>query len=156
MGIEFKVAAQAAREDDADRDVIEVTFPEPLGVLKAYRPSTAQSEILGSQLRIQPTLTALELARVIFEDRGDDVVEWLTDMLMERRIEQRDLIGGWGENGEGKNEEGLIDGILRQFTGRPTGPSTGSSSSRSAGGRKSTARSRGKGSIQSDSRSTAS
>jgi hypothetical protein len=149
---EFKVAAQAARSED----VVEVTFPEPFGVLNAHRPTTAQAEILGSQLRSNSTLAALEFVRIIFAERGDEVVDWLRGLLLDGKIDREDLIGGWGQNEEGKNEQGLLDGIIRQFSGRPTEPSTGSSRSQSAGGRRSTARTPGPGSIPSDSPSTGS
>lgn len=151
MGIEFKVAADAAKPDG---DVVEVTLPEPFGVVDAHRPTTAQGEILGSQLQIRPTLTALEFTRIIFG--REDIAEYFRDLLLDGKIQREDLIGGWGENDEGKPEKGLIDQILLQFTGRPTAPSTGSSRSRSAGGRRSTGRSPGVGSIPSDSPSTGS
>lgn len=151
MGIEFAVAARAARPDG---DVVEVTLPEPFGVKLAKRPTVAQGEILGSQLNARPTLTALAFLEVIFED--DAVVEYFRGLLLAGTIDRRDLVGGYGENEDGLPEKGLIDEILGHFTGRPTGPSTGSSSSRSAGGRRSTGRSPGTGSIPSDSPSTAS
>lgn len=150
MGIEFKVAAAAARGDD---DVVEVTFPEPIGVVKAKRLTTAQAEIMGTELRLRPTVTALKIAAI---SMGTEVADYLEALLLDGVIDQPDLIGGWGENDEGKNEEGLIDSLIRQFTGRPTGPSTGSSTSQTAGGRRSTARTPGKGSTRSASRSTGS
>lgn len=144
MGFEFKVAAQAARSED----VIEVTFPDPLGVVNAHRPTTAQSEILGSQLRLQPVQASLEFARIVFADRGDEVADFLRNALLDGLIDLPDLIGGWGPNDEGRNEVGLFNGLIQQFSGRPTVPSTASSSSQSSGGRRSTGkRTPGPGSI---------
>lgn len=150
MGIEFHIAAAAERGDE---DVIEVDFGGDLGVREAKRITTAQAELLAAQIRQYPTLGALEMIRA---SMGDEVAEHLRELLLAGIIDRNDLIGGWGENDEGKNEIGLLDQIIRGFTGRPTAPSTGSSRSQSTGGRRSTVRTPGKGSIQSSSRSTGS
>lgn len=146
MGLEFKVAARAAREDDENRDVIEVAFPEPIGTRLASRPTTAQAEILGEAIRNTPTLAALEFVNITI---GPEVADYLRNLLLDGSIERNDLIGGWGPNEDGRNEVGLVDGIIAEFSGRPTGPSTASSGSRTTGGRKSTRRTPGVGSTAS-------
>jgi hypothetical protein len=152
MGIEFRVAAKSARAT-ADQDVVEVTFPNPIGVVKAVRPTSAQAELIGESLRISPTRGALEFVGVTM---GAKVESYLRGLLLDGTLDREDIIGGWGENDEGKNVDGLIDQIMEEFTGRPTEPSTDSSSSRATGGRSSTRRSPGKGSTRSTSPSSAS
>jgi len=148
MGIEFRVAAAAERGEE---DVVEVDMGGELGVVEARRITSAQAEILASRIRQYPTLGALDMIEAFM---GSDVREYLYDLLMKGAIDRNDLIGGWGENDEGRNEQGLLDQLIAQFTGRPTAPSTGSSRSQSTGGRRSTARTPGKGSTRSSSPST--
>lgn len=150
MGIEFKIAAAAAR---ADAEVIEINLGD-FGTVEARRPTTAQAQILGADMQQMGTVNAaLAFIEMLV---SKEAAEYLRGLIRQGVIDREDLVGGWGENDEGLNEEGLVDQIIKGFTGRPTAPSTGSSRSQTAGGRRSTGRTPGKGSTRSPSPSTAS
>lgn len=145
--IEFNVAAEA-EEVAEDEDVVEV----PIGakVFQARRPTVAQIALLNGALGAKGR-QRLEAAYVFIEAlMGPDARTEVESLVLDRRIDFGDLIGGSDRNPDG----GLIDMILSEFSGRPTEPSTASSQSRSSGGRKSTGRSPGKGSTRSSSPST--
>lgn len=72
-------------------------------------------------------------------------------LLMAGHIELSDLLGG-----NERNPKGLLNAIWEEFRAHPSQPPTDSSKSRIAGGRRSTGRSRGPGSIPGDSPQTAS
>ena len=140
--IELNVAARAA-EIGEDEEVVEV--PIDGVVYQARRLTLMQS----AQLATART-TGIGIVNVLWQliegMLGTEAREHLERLVWERRIDLDDFIGG-----SEQNPKGLIDQIQEHFTGHPTKPSTGSSSSQAATGRKSTVRSRGKGSIQSDS-----
>lgn len=139
--IEFAVAAEAA-EVDEDEDIVEVEID---GVkYTARRPTTAQSALLAVAL----TQTGTERLSAIFNIAeallGTEGREHIERLVWARRIDLDDLIGG-----NEKHAEGLLDSIFSEFSERPTQPSADSASSQPVGGRKSTGRSPGKGSIHS-------
>lgn len=146
MGIEFNVAAKAkVAEADPDEDVVEV--PIDGKVYHARRPTTAQSALLSSSLSkgdIGEVYTLIEAMM------GRDARRHVERLVWNRQIEFGDLVGGTDQNPDG----GLIDMVFAEFAGRPTVPSTDSSPSRAAGGRRSTGRSPGRGSTGSTSPST--
>jgi hypothetical protein len=148
MGINFNVAAEA-HEAAKDEQVVEV--PIDGTVYLARRPTTAQAALLS--MAMATTDGAARLAsvfRLIEGLLGEEALGAVQNLVWARRIDFGDLIGGSEENPDG----GLVDQIFAEFSKFPTEPSTDSSSSRTAGGRRSTGRSPGKGSIRSTSPST--
>lgn len=148
MAINFQVAAQAAAAGE-DEPVVDV--PIEGKVYQARKLTVAQSALLPIAFgatnvrdRLSAAMTVLEM---LIGPEGTRVIERL---IIGRRIDFGDIIGGSEQNPEG----GLIDQILSEFSQHPSQPSTDSSASRPNGGRKSTGRSRGTGSIRSDSTST--
>jgi hypothetical protein len=146
--LEFAAAA-TAHEAGEDEDVVEVGLAGR--TLIARRPTTAQSVLFSSMQmdgdggkRASGMFTMLD---ILFNpsDRA-----YIKNLILERKLDFDDLIGGSEQNPDG----GIIDSILAEFGARPTQPSTDSSPSRAAGGRKSTGRAPGKGSTRSTSRST--
>lgn len=119
-------------------DGVEYTVP---------RPTSAQVGMFISTLRTASVGEAVfEMVEVLL---GRDGLRHIQRLVKERRIELSDLFGG-----SELNPSGLIGNIIEEFSGRPTQPSTDSSESQPSGGRKSTGRARGKGSIPSTSPST--
>lgn len=150
MAIAFQAAAHAA-EISPNEDVVEV--PIDGVVYKARRPTPMQGALLNEALTSTSGAARLSAVfKLIQALLGTEAREVLEEMAWDRRIDFPDLIGGSEQNPEG----GLLDQIFAEFAARPTEPSTDSSSSQTPGGRKSTGRSPGKGSIRSDSPSTAS
>lgn len=144
MGINFQVAAEAAMAAD-DEDVVEV--PIAGQVFYARRPTTAQAMLLNQSLNGTGAARLSATFRLVEGLMGEKAQALVEDLIWARRIDLGDLIGGSDQNPDG----GLIDQIFAEFTGRPTAPSTDSSGSQSAGGRRSTGRSPGKGSTRSPS-----
>lgn len=148
MGIAFKAAAEAA-DIGEDEDVVDV--PIEGKIYKARRPTPIQGALLNEALTATNGAVRLTAVfKLIQALLGPEAKTVLEEMAWDRRIDFPDLIGGSEQNPEG----GLIDQIFAEFAARPTEPSTDSSSSRTSGGRKSTGRSPGKGSIHSGSPST--
>lgn len=145
--LEFNIAAEAS-EASEDDDYVEI----PLGdkVFRAYRPTVAQGALLVATRGTGNVGMAFKLIRGIVGDEFADIIE---EAVWNRRLDFDDLVGGGTELNP---DHGLLDGIFEQFGERPTKPSTVSSSTPERGGRKSTGRSPGKGSIPSPSRSTGS
>lgn len=160
MGIEFNVAAKAkeaeelrASGDDESADDLElVEVPIDGKIFRAKRPD-------ASKLTVVLTADAQQLPRMILkliEDMftipgkdgqdGKEVKKILQDLIWEGAITFSDLFIGTEQN-----PNGLILQIASEFGGRPTEPSTASAASAQTGGRKSTVRSRGKGSTPSPS-----
>lgn len=147
--IEFVVAAESA-EIGEDEEVVKVPIEDK--VYLARRPTVAQTAFLA--LTIQGDgVTKLSATFQILESLiGAEGVNHIQRLVLERRIDIDDLVGG-----SKKNKVGLVDSIFKEFTkGRPTQPSSISSSSPGTTGRKSTGRSPGKGSTHSPSPSTGS
>lgn len=153
---EFKVAAKrAAKEDDEATPVIEIPFGDRTLISKI--PSPGQASLFYARLvsdsteeeRDNGTVNAVfGLLRSVLAP-GD--VPYIKELLGEGRIEFSTLFGG-----DDENERGLVEELLREASGRPTEPSSDSSSSQKSTGRPSTGRSPGKGSTRSTSKSTGS
>ena len=155
MGIEFNVAAKAKeaekqREDGVEEpegDYIEVPIEDV--VYRATRPLPGQVTMLTvASASTMPRM----LMQLIQDIMGIEARLHIERLLWAGRIDINDLWLGSEQNPEG----GLVLSIIREFSGRPTEPSTASADSQQSGGRKSTARARGKGSTSSTSDSTAS
>lgn len=146
--VSFNAAAQAS-EIAEDEDVVDV--PINGKTYKARRPTTAQGALLNVGLTGRTMALRMEAIMNLIEAlMGYEARAVVAQMVWERRIDFNDLLGGSEQNPDG----GLIDQIFSEFTARPTVPSTDSSESPTSGGRKSTGRSPGRGSIRSDSPST--
>ena len=150
---EFKVAAKRAAGED--EEVIEIPFGERTLISKV--PTPGQSALFYARLVSEateeerdngPINAVFGLLRSILAD-GD--VPYLKQLLGEGRIEFKTLFGG-----DEENESGLVEELLRLAAGRPTEPSSDSSTSQKSTGRPSTGRAPGKGSTRSTSPSTAS
>jgi hypothetical protein len=141
--IEFSVAAreQTVQEDE---DVVEV--PIDGKVYLARRLTMAQSALLNEALNGSGSGRVRATFDLIQGFMGPEALEHIERLIWERRIDFNDLLGGGSEQNPGG---GLIDQIIEQFSARPTQPSTASSPSPVSGGRRSTGRSRGKGSVPS-------
>lgn len=141
--IAFTVAARAA-EAGEDEDVVEV----PIDGITYYarQPTLGQSALLAEARAGGNTLAMIRAVWQMAEAMmGPEAREHLERLVWEGRIDLTDLVSG-----SEQNDKGLFSQIQEEFTARPTKPSTASSSSQGSGGRKSTARSRGKGSIHSE------
>lgn len=145
--LEFNIAAEASTVNE-DEDYVEV----PIGgkVFRAYRPTVAQGALLVAARGAGNLGMVFKLIRSLLGEEATDIIE---EAIWARRLDFDDLVGGGTKLNP---EHGLVDGIFAEFGERPTQPSTVSSPSRAVGGRKSTGRSPGKGSIPSDSPSTGS
>lgn len=144
MGISFAASAEAYAVGE-DEDVVDV--PIEGIVYKARRPTTAQAALMVGKADL---MVAYNLVEGLMGRQARDHIE---RMVWERKIDLADLIDpdGTEQNPDG----GLIPQIIQEFSaGRPTQPSSGSASSQTTGGRRSTGRSPGKGSIPSTSPST--
>jgi hypothetical protein len=147
--LEFAAAA-AASEVEEDEDVVEVNlFGMPV---TARRLTTAQSALLTAARTQGGAAQAASIFGAIEDMFGTAALDHVKRLIHERRIDMYDLLGG----GTALNpDHGVIDAVTTAFAaGRPTQPSTASSSSRARGGQKSTGRSPGKGSTRSTSPST--
>lgn len=149
MSIEFKVAAEAALVAE-DEDVVEVPINGTM--YYARRPSTAQAVLLNAALTGVGGDRLSAIFRLIEGLLGEEALTEVQNLVWSRRLDLGDLVGGSEQNPDG----GLLDLIFAEFAGRPTEPSTASSPSQRNGGRRSTARTPGKGSTRSTSPSTAS
>lgn len=147
--LEFNVAAEAA-EVAEDEDIVEV--PINGKVFQARRPTVAMGALLNANLNSTGPDRLTVVFRLVEGFMGPEAREEIEALIWDRKIDYGDLIGGSEQNPEG----GLIDRLFEAFAERPTTPSTGSSPSQAAGGRRSTGRSPGKGSTRSPSPSTAS
>lgn len=149
---EFKVAAKKAAGEA--KDVLEIPFGER--TLIASKPSSGQIALFYDRVSTNPSTDepdAGPVSAVFGFLRGvlaDGDLAYLKNLLQKDLIEFELLLGGDDEGG------GLVDTIMEEFAGRPTGPSTDSSGSPASTGRPSTGRTPGKGSTRSSSRSTAS
>lgn len=149
---EFKVAAKKAAGEATDQ--IEIPFGER--TLIAKLPSPGQVALFYDRVSTSPNSKEPDsgpVSAVFGFLRGilaDGDVPYLKSLLQEDRIDFSLLLGGDDEGG------GLVDTIMEEYAGRPTGPSTSSSASPASTGRPSTGRTPGKGSTRSTSRSTAS
>ena len=148
MAIQFQVAAQAAQAGEEEK-IVEVPIE---GITyQARKLTTAQAALIPIALTgpsvVDRLGAALQMIEMLIGSAGAAHVRRL---IIARRIDMGDIIGGSEQNPDG----GLLDQILREFSQHPSQPSADSSSSRPNGGRKSTGRSPGKGSTHSDSTST--
>lgn len=142
--LEFKVAALAeVKEAGDEEDVVEVPIEDEVYVVR--RPTTAQIGLWTTGMHTTAQI-AFEAIETLLGKKGLDHIKRL---IRNRQVDMDDLIGG-----SERNPDGLIGGILEEFAGRPTEPSTASTKSQPSGGRRSTGRSPGKGSTRSSSPST--
>lgn len=146
--IAFTVAAKAADLSE-DEDVVEVPIEDKVYLARRLTPGMAVQLAMAREGTLGDMYQTMWL--VIHAMMGQEAVDHLQRLIWERRIDINDIMGG-----SDQNEKGLINQLQEEFGARPTKPSTDSSSSQAPGGRKSTARSRGKGSIHGDSASTGS
>ncbi len=139
MTIEFKVAAEAATPGEKE-PVVEVPIDGEIFI--ARKPTTAQIAILNVALSsrnlAEQFVGVIDMVEAMMGASGRTKIE---ELLRQRRIDMDDLVGG-----SESNEAGLLDQIVAEFSGRPTKPSTGSSSKSQPSGRRSTGRAPGKGS----------
>lgn len=152
---EFKVGAQrATKAEDGEVSVIEIPFGERTLVSKL--PTSGQVALFYERVSSTPNEKEPDngpVGAVFGFLRGvlaDGDVPYLKGLLQNDQIDFELLLGGDDEGG------GLVDSIMEEYAGRPTGPSTSSSASPASSGRPSTGRTPGKGSTRSTSRSTAS
>lgn len=142
--IEFYAAAKSAELGEGE-DVVQVNLDGTN--YPAVKPTTAQIALMvatgGKDMGV--------IFRVIESILGVEALDVIEQMIWDRRIDLPDLFGG-----SEQNPKGLLGQIIEEFRGNPTPPSTESSNSRQAGGRRSTGRSPGKGSIHSPSTSDSS
>ena len=144
MGISFAASAEAYAVGE-DEDVVEI--PIEGIVYKARRPTTAQAALMvgGGDMQI-----AFNLIEGLMGPQARAHIERL---VWARKIDLADLLDPEGT--EQNPDGGLIPQIIQEFSAaRPTQPSSGSASSQTTGGRRSTGRSPGKVSSRSTSRST--
>lgn len=153
---EFKVAAKrAAKEVDDATEVIEIPFGER--TLIATVPTSGQAALFYTRLTREnneeendngPVNAVFGLLHSVLA-KGD--VPYIKELLGDSRIQFGTLFGG-----DGDNDAGLVESLLKEAAGRPTEPSTDSSPSQESTGRRSTGRAPGKGSTRTTSKSTAS
>lgn len=148
--IDFKIGAKRS-EAEEDGDFVEV--PLDGEVYEARLPSSGQVALFAAAFSGDVPGQAQAVFDMVEAMLGKDALIHIKSLLKNRIIDMDDLYGGGTELNP---ERGLIDSIMEEFTGRPTQPSTASSRSQASGGRKSTARTPGKGSTRSASPSTAS
>jgi len=146
--IEFAVAAKAA-EVGEDEEVLKVPIDGVEYIVR--KPTVGMGALLNVALASGDTIERLGAIYEMLEGMiGEEGRQHVERLIWARRLDIDDLIGGSEQNPKG----GLIDQIFAEFSERPTPPSATSSSSRAAGGRRSTGRSPGKGSTRSASPST--
>jgi len=144
--LEFAAAAEASEADKKDDGGLVVglfgmeVVAEPLTTAQMALLTYARQQGGGAQVA-----AIFDAIQDIF---GSEALAHVKRLIHQRRIDMGDLLGGTDQNPDG----GVIDRVIEAFSdGRPTPPSTASSRSRAAGGRKSTGRSPGKGSTLSTS-----
>jgi hypothetical protein len=147
--LEFAAAAAASEVAD-DEDIVEVDL---FGMeVVARRLTTAQMALLSAARSAGGGEQVNAIFGSIEDMFGKDALVHVKRLIHERRIDMGDLLGGGTDLNP---DRGVIDAVIQEFSaGRPTQPSTASSSSRGRGGPKSTGRSPGRGSTRSDSPST--
>lgn len=149
---EFNIAAKRAAGEA--KESIAIPFGER--TLVASEPSPGQVALFYDRVRSDPSEEEPDsgpVGAVFGFLRGvlaDGDLPYIKQLLQDDRIDFDLLIGGDDEGG------GLVDTIMEEFSGRPTGPSTDSSAQRASSGRPSTGRTPGKGSTSSGTRSTGS
>ena len=147
---EFKAAARAA--EDTEEKILEFSIGDQ--EFRSKLPSTARTAMFIASMTDE-TGTGETIAAIF---------SFLKDMLLDdgyrriRKLISDDVIDmGTLTGGGDDNDEGIVDWIITQGAEqRPTPPSAASSSSQVTGGRRSTGRSPGKGSLLSTSPSLAS
>lgn len=147
--LEFAAAA-AASEVDENEDIVEVNL---FGLnVEARRLTTAQTALI-SAARAQGGGEQVNAIFGAIQDMfGTEALAHVKRLIHDRRIDLGDLLGGGTELNP---DHGVVDAVIAAFSaGRPTRPSTASSSSRATAGPRSTGRSPGKGSTRSASPST--
>lgn len=148
---EFKVAAKRATKEE--EEVLEIPFGER--TLTAKRPTSGQIALFYSRIASEATIDEPDNGPVaavfglLGGILGEGDLPYLKKLLGGGAIEFSTLFGG-----DDDNEMGLADAIIKEWSGRPTEPSTPSGSSPESTGRRSTGRAPGKGSTRSTSRST--
>lgn len=149
MVFEFKVAAQ----EQVDEEELE-EGEEPPGVefwileqrFVADFPSPGRINVLfAAKGGGEGTRAVWDFLRHVLRDDG---FARLRELVASGQFPPQLLFGG-----DELNEEGVVDHIISAVAGRPTQPSSDSSSTPSAGGKRSTGRSPGKGSTLSGSSS---
>lgn len=145
--ISFNIAAEAAPQVVSDKTVTAVIN----GVEYEARPfSAGQLAMLNVDIASgsmsQQTNGLLHFIEIVL---GEEVRDIIADALRVGTIDMEDVLGG-----SEQNPDGLIGAIVSEFSGRPTKPSSGSSSKPQPGGRRSTGRAPGKGSTRSSSAPT--
>ena len=140
--IEFSIAA--ARDEDernAAEKVVEVPIEDK--VYHATKPTFGQIVLLNA--RGEGGRDFSIVFKFIEGIMGAEARAHIERLVWANRIDYSDLIGG-----SDKNPTPLLDAIIEEFTERPTTPSSESSPSPATAGRKSTGRSRGEGSVPSE------
>lgn len=152
--LEFEVATEAQLAKEAGEEkLLEVKVGDKMFL--ARRPTPGQTNILFSSRRgADATILVWQIFAEILvpndpktprEQRHAEYAD-LQKMVFDGIIPPSLLFGGDELNGRG-----ILDGIIREFSGYPTQPSEESSPSPSSGGARSTGRSPGKGSTSSTS-----
>ncbi len=169
---EFKVAAAKAA-NPKDLELLDIPFGER--VLYVKRPTPGQLAMFPNKARRSTVfIAAMDLLEQMLvtdvklinealkgevDDDGNPRPEATAENVgtiyyLERLIEDGVVNDGIIFGGDDDNKQGLVEAIIAEWAGRPTVPSSASSSSRSGSGRPSTGRARGKGSTSGDSTST--
>lgn len=158
MGDQFRTAAKAAAASDEDDDVGDGTpdpnthvefYLEPDGSVTQAREASAEAE--GPFYSVYPDETQLALFSGAFADDTKmvnivgETIAFLRAVLTpfnggwprlkERMYDQKDLV-------DIETLQAVIERVFEEVAGRPTPPSSGSTSSRASGGRRSTGSSR--------------
>lgn len=149
---EFQFAAARAEKPD-EALVIEIPFPTRTLISRAPTPAEVSMFNLRSN-GLAPDKDPYNgfipsLFKLLDDILAPGDVEYLKEMLFEGKITIGTLFGG-----DDANAKGLINVILAEVSGRPTQPSSGSSSSPDSSGPKSTGRAPSRKSTSSGSPST--
>lgn len=140
-----KFKSRPQEVDDLDEEEL-LEFEIAGEVFQARKPKDGQAALLlaSGHRKARPADQVAAVLEFLDKTLLDDGAERIRDLLSDGLIDIDDLIGG-----NELNDEGIIDWMFGQVDERrPTRPSTGSSGSQKSGGRKSTGRSRGPGSIR--------
>lgn len=143
---EFQIASEQAIDDLEDRETLEL-FEFKIGTqtFQARRPKPGETNVLfASRGAGESTSAVWRFLRHVLQ--GDGFYR-LRDLVESGVIPPDLLFGGDELNQEG----GIVDSIVKEFSGRPTGSSGDSRTSPPPDGQRSTGRARGKGSISSPS-----
>lgn len=138
---EFMVAAKAA--EGVEEEILEFSIGEE--EFRCKIPSTARIAMFIATMSDEDTASGGMVAAIFSLLRDvllDDGYKRLRKLINTDVVSMQIITGG-----DDLNEDGLVDWIIAQSTGRPTESPVGSSPSQPTGGRRSTGRSPGAGSI---------